>query len=67
MFQPDLFAPDPSVKVLDLPALLERLAEVSERPRYTFMVLNLIARAAGSSNSAGPCVHDAGKRVPVRD
>ena len=67
MFQPDLFAPDPSVEVLDLSALLERLAEVSERPRYTFMVLNLIARAAGSSNSAGPYVRDAGKRVPVRD
>lgn len=67
MFQPDLFHSDPTAEVLDLPALLERLAEVSERPRYTFMVLNLIARAAGSSDSAGPYVREAGKRVPVRD
>jgi hypothetical protein len=39
---------------LDLPAVLARLAGVSKRPRYTFMVLNIIARAAGSSGSAGP-------------
>ena len=33
----------------DLPAVLERLATISARPRYAFMVLNLIARAAGAS------------------
>lgn len=52
---------------IDLPAVLERLAGVSARPRYTFMVLNLIARAAGPSNSAGPYVHENGQAVPVRD
>ena len=52
---------------LDLPAVLERLARISSRPRYTFMVLNLIARAAGSSNSAGPYVENNGQAVPVRD
>ena len=52
---------------LDLPAVLKRLAGSSARPRYTFMVLNLIARAAGSSNSAGPYVREAGEAVPVRD
>lgn len=52
---------------LDLPAVLERLAEVSSRPRYTFMVLNLIARAAGSSDSAGPYVREGGQAIPVRD
>jgi hypothetical protein len=52
---------------LDLPAVLERLACVSARPRYTFMVLNLIARAAGGSNSAGPYVEDKGRAIPVRD
>lgn len=52
---------------MDLPALLERLSDVSARPRYTFMVLNLIARAAGPSDSAGPYVRQAGERVPVRD
>jgi hypothetical protein len=52
---------------LDLPAVLERLAEVSSRPRYTFMVLNLIARAAGSTDSAGPYVREGGQAIPVRD
>lgn len=52
---------------LDLPAVLERLARISARPRYTFMVLNLIARAAGRSNSAGPYVQEKGRAVPVRD
>jgi hypothetical protein len=47
---------------LDLPAVLERLAEVSSRPRYTFMVLNLIARAAGSTDSAGPYVREGARR-----
>jgi len=52
---------------LDLPAVLERLARISARPRYTFMVLNLIARAAGGSSSAGPYVHEDGRAIPVRD
>ena len=52
---------------LDLPAVLERLARISSRPRYTFMVLNLIARAAGRSNSAGPYIRENGRAVPVRD
>lgn len=52
---------------IDLPAVLERLARTSSRPRYTFMVLNLIARAAGKGNSAGPYIEDNGRVVPVRD
>ena len=52
---------------LDLPSLLERLAAVSSRPRYTYMVLNLIAQAAGQSNSAGPYVRENGRVTPVRD
>lgn len=52
---------------LDLPSLLERLAVVSSRPRYTYMVLNLIAQAAGQSNSAGPYVRENGRVTPVRD
>ncbi|MDB5701252.1 MAG: hypothetical protein JWL66_1451, partial [Sphingomonadales bacterium] len=31
------------------------------------MVLNLIARAAGQTDSAGPYVCEAGKAIPVRD
>lgn len=52
---------------LDLPAVLERLADISTRPRYTFMVLNLIARAAGESDSAGPYVREAGRAIAIRD
>lgn len=52
---------------MDLPAVLEKLAQVSARPRYTFMVLNLIARAAGASDSAGPYVREGGQAIPVRD
>ena len=52
---------------LDLPSLLERLAAVSSRPRYAYMVLNLIAQAAGQSNSAGPYVRENGRVTPVRD
>lgn len=52
---------------LDLPAVLERIAHISTRPRYTFIVLNLIARAAGRSNSAGPYIEDKGRAIPVHD
>lgn len=60
-------APTEENDLLDLPAVLERLARISSRPRYTFMVLNLIARAAGRSNSAGPYVQENGQAIPVRD
>lgn len=52
---------------LDLPTLLERLQAVSLRPRYAFMVLNLIAKAGGSSGKAGPYVVEGSVRVPIRD
>ncbi|MFA6031635.1 MULTISPECIES: hypothetical protein [unclassified Sphingomonas] len=52
---------------LDLPSVLERLARISARPRYTFMVLNLIARAAGESDSAGPYIREGARAIPVRD
>ncbi|KEQ53716.1 hypothetical protein [Sphingobium chlorophenolicum] len=52
---------------IDLPGVLERLADVSARPRYTFMVLNLIARAAGQSDSAGPYVREDGRVIAIRD
>jgi hypothetical protein len=67
MLQPDLFHTDSAAERLDLPAVLARLAGISPRPRYTFMVLNLIARAAGSADSVGPYVCEAGSAVPIRD
>lgn len=68
--QPDLFEPRPvsvPVKRMDMPALVERIMEVSPRPRYTMLVLNLLARAANSQGVAGPYIIDEGQAVPVRD
>lgn len=71
--QPDLFDPAPlpenaGAGAFGLPELIERIADVSPRPRYTFMVLNLIAKVAGSnSGSAGPYVFEQNRRVPLRD
>lgn len=57
----------PDNRSLDMPELLEVLAHSSSRPRYAFMVLNLIAKAAGPSGRAGPHVLSGGERVTVRD
>jgi hypothetical protein len=71
--QPDLFDATQTVPAalqeeLNLPGLIARIADVSPRPRYAFLVLNLIAKAAGNnSGSAGPYVVDGGRRIPVRD
>jgi len=66
--QPDLFeSAQEADGGLDMPALIERIAEVSTRPRYAFMVLNLIAKAADAGGSAGPYVRDADRRIPLRD
>ncbi len=75
MFQPDLFAPEAVARPerirakppLDLPGILERLAHVCERPRYSFMVLNLIAKASAKTGEAGPYVRDGDCYVAVRD
>jgi hypothetical protein len=75
MFQPDLFSVSDKARFagveperpLDLPAILERLTEVCERPRYSFMVLNLIAQASAQDGAAGPYVRDGERFVPVRD
>jgi hypothetical protein len=80
MTQPDLFAvtaglgrapvpaaPAPAPAPVDLRAILERLARMCERPRYSFMVLNLIAQAGAGTGSAGPYVREGGRHVPVRD
>lgn len=67
-YQPNLFEPPVSVAdKLGMPELIERIAAHSRRPRYAFMVLNLIAKAAGEGKSAGPYVDDGSGRVPLRD
>lgn len=60
---PEAVAPPPG----DMPSVIERLASVSSRPRYAFMVLNLIARAAGQGGKAGPYVAEQGRAVRLRD
>ena len=52
---------------IDVSVILSRLAEHSRRPRYAFMVLNLISEAAGPSGSVGPEVVRQGVAMPVRD
>lgn len=54
-------------KPLDLPGIMRAITVNSARPRYTFMVLDLIARAAGREGVAGPHVRDGGQMVPIRE
>jgi hypothetical protein len=51
----------------DVAAVLETLATVSSRPRYAFMLLNLIAQVAGPDGSAGPWVRRNDGLVSLRD
>ncbi|MBG6120156.1 MULTISPECIES: hypothetical protein [unclassified Sphingobium] len=50
-----------------LPDLVGRVSQVSKRPRYVLLVLNLIAKAAGENGSLGPYVRCGAGQVPVRD
>jgi len=71
MFQPDLFAPsiptEAQAPAVGLPDIVRMIAEHSARPRYTFMVLDLIARVARSNGQAGPLVRDREALVPIRE
>jgi len=46
--------------------ILDRLAEVSSRPRYAFAVLNLLAEQAGPGSRVGPFINDGGETLPLR-
>ncbi|WP_371433351.1 hypothetical protein [Novosphingobium sp.] len=48
-------------------SVLDLLAEASSRPRYAFMVLNLIADVADAEGKAGPFVERDGVPVTLRD
>ena len=69
MFQQmDLFdQPERALRSPNLGAIIERIAAHSRRPRYAFMVLNLIAEAAGEGSRAGPYVDVEGERHAIRD
>jgi len=69
MMQQDLFSPpivSPAVKA-GLPDVVRTIAEHSTRPRYTFMVLDLIARVARANGQAGPLICEGGVLVPIRE
>lgn len=71
MNQPDLFSPaNPplvAAATTGLPDIVRVIAEHSTRPRYTFMVLDLIARVARPNGEAGPLVRDGQALVPIRE
>jgi hypothetical protein len=56
-----------SERPLDLTGIMRAIADHSARPRYTFMVLDLIARAAGRGGAAGPYVREGEQLVPIRE
>lgn len=70
MFQLDLFGASTAESrpaVAGVADVVERIARHSSRPRYTFMVLDLIARVARPNGEAGPLVRDGETLVPIRE
>lgn len=66
--QADLFEqPARTSKRMDTPALLAVIAAASPRPKFSYMLLQLIAEIADERGSAGPNVSVDGTAVPVRD
>ena len=51
----------------DVRQILHRLGAVSRRPRYAFMVLNLISEVADPSGKAGPLVGSGTTTTTLRD
>lgn len=56
-----------AVQGSDLAELLNRVTQVSTRPRYAFMLLTLIADIARHDGSAGPTVRHKGQASLLRD
>ena len=52
---------------IDVRQILCRLATVSSRPRYAFMVLNLISEVADPAGRAGPLIGSGPAAMPLRD
>lgn len=48
-------------------SILRVLSDQSRRPRYTFMVLNLLSEVADERGQAGPFVEAENGRTPVRE
>lgn len=56
-----------TAQILDVGAILRRLANASARPRYAFLVLNLISEAADGEGHAGPMVVVGNRTLLLRD
>lgn len=66
--QADLFEKTAGTsKSMDMPALMAAIAAASPRPKFSYMLLHLIAEIADEQGSAGPNVLVDGAVVPVRD
>jgi hypothetical protein len=63
---PDALPRSSAPGACDMVSVLERLSGFS-RPRYAFMLLNLIAQVAGPDGSAGPWIVRGGKKISLRD
>jgi len=47
--------------------IIDTLSASSKRPRYAFIVLNLLAEQAGAGNQAGPFIEEQGRALPLRE
>ncbi|RSV41731.1 hypothetical protein CA234_08595 [Sphingomonas sp. ABOLE] len=66
--QADLFDQlRPSRRAMDTPMLLATIAGASQRPKFAYMLLQLIAEIADEKGQAGPSVAVNGAAMPVRD
>lgn len=65
--QPGRAAAPRARRTLGLGDVLAQLAAVSARPRYAFLVLGLVAEAAGEGGRAGPFVDRGAGPVALRD
>ncbi|ARR57778.1 hypothetical protein HY78_30225 (plasmid) [Rhizorhabdus wittichii DC-6] len=66
--QADLFdQPIDASMTMDTPALLATIAGASHRPKFAYMLLQLIAEVADERGCAGPQVVVGNETVPVRD
>lgn len=52
---------------MDMPAVMATIASASSRPKYAYMLLQLLAEVADERGSAGPNIRVYGGMVAVRD
>lgn len=66
--RPPLHVPQPRESgALTVGAILDRLAESSRRPRFSFLLLLLLAEVADARGTAGPFVVGGNHHLPVRE